>query len=254
MNIQLKLAYNGTLLWGWQKSSHGPSVEALLSSALEQILQHPVTLQAASRTDRGVHAEGQIVNFFTDRTLNLSTLHFSLNSLLPYSIRVLHVEEKPLTFHPTSDVVGKEYLYFVCYARWQLPKHSAFSWHFPYPLDIPKMKEAATLLEGTHDFSAFCNNHPEKEGQEKTCHLFCIKLLPLAGKRLQISVVGDRFLYKMTRNIVGTLCYVGRGDIAPTDISHILRGKNRPQAGITAPALGLTLNRVFYNSLEEYTD
>ena len=115
-NIKLTIAYDGGNYLGWQKTSIGLSIEETLQITLEQIFQHPIVLQAASRTDAGVHADGQVVNFFTDKTkLSLDKLTFSLNKLLPKDIAILSIEEMAETFHPTLDCKGKEYWYQVCY-------------------------------------------------------------------------------------------------------------------------------------------
>src|SRR5262249_47291433 len=118
-NCALQIAYDGAPFFGWQKTAKGPSIEAVLEEILAQLLQEQVVLQAASRTDRGVHAEGQWVNFLTDKTLNLEALKKSLNALLPPSIRVLSAHAMPLHFHPTLYAHGKEYHYHVCYAPLQ---------------------------------------------------------------------------------------------------------------------------------------
>ena len=115
-NIKLTIAYDGGSFLGWQKTKEGPSIEASLQYILEQILQEPINLQAASRTDAGVHADGQIVNFLTRKTdLNLKNLCVSLNSLLPNAIAVLDAQFMPTDFHPTLDCKGKEYHYGICY-------------------------------------------------------------------------------------------------------------------------------------------
>ena len=106
-NIRLSIAYDGTDYLGWQKTKEGPSIEADLEQALQQILQHPISLQAASRTDAGVHAEGQVVNFFTSHNIDLSRLQKSLNGILPDQLSILDMAEMPPEFHPTLDCIGK---------------------------------------------------------------------------------------------------------------------------------------------------
>ena len=161
-NIRLTLSYLGTLYLGWQKTRMGPSIEEALEKALSQILQESISLQAASRTDAGVHAEGQVVNFFTKQEkLDLKRLQKSLNGLLPKEISVIDISFAPDPFHPTLDVLGKEYHYHLCCSTVQLPFYRHVSWHFPYLLDLQKMQDAAQLLVGKHDFSAFCNEDDE---------------------------------------------------------------------------------------------
>lgn len=247
-NIKLTLAYDGTGLLGWQKTSVGPSVEGWLETILSQILQEEIQLQAASRTDAGVHAEGQIVNFLSRKnSLSLHRLQKSLNALLPKQITVLKVEEALESFHPTLQNKGKEYHYLICNLPYQQPKHRLFSWHVPYPLDIELMKQGSRFLIGTHDFSSFCNEL-SLSNKNPTCTLETITIEPLEESRLRIKVKGDRFLFRMVRNLVGTLVYIGSKKIALEDLPLLLKAKERARAGVTAPSHGLHLMQVFYPS------
>jgi tRNA pseudouridine38-40 synthase len=246
INIKLIIAYDGNDYLGWQKTKEGPSIEESLQTVIEQIVQHPVTLQAASRTDAGVHAYAQVVNFFTSKTeLHLHRLQISLNNLLPSSISVLAIEQMPLDFHPTLDCIGKEYHYWICCGTAQYPQHRFYSWHYPYSLNMEDMKKAARLLVGVHDFQAFCNELKNKEYDNYVREVTGIEIVPHPENRLQIIIRGNNFLYKMVRNLVGTLAYIGRGKIAVEEIPNILGTQDRTKAGITAPAHGLTLHHVF---------
>jgi tRNA pseudouridine38-40 synthase len=246
-NIKLTIAYDGQAYLGWQKTSTGPSIEATLQQVLEQILQHPVVLQAASRTDAGVHAKGQVVNFFTEDLKNsLKRFHASLNGLLPSDIVVLSVCEEHPDFHPTLNCIGKEYRYTICNAQAQLPQNRFYSWHYPYPLDIDKMLIAAKFLQGTHDFSTLCNFKKNSNYTDWIREVSEITITKMDDNQLQICVKGKNFLYKMVRNIVGTLAHVGRGLILPNSIPSLLNSQDRTQAGVTAPAHGLCLYRVYY--------
>lgn len=241
-NIQCLLAYCGTHYFGFQKTKTGPTVEQELENALEKLLRHPVKIQAASRTDRGVHAEGQVINFFTKEEWDLGKLREGLRGLLPSDISPLELKWASETFHPTINSSGKEYHYHICNDLIQLPFHREFSWHFYLPLDLALMQEGAKLLEGKHDFSAFTSIRYD----DPVRHIERIEIVPLPENRLQIRVTGNSFLYKMVRTIVGTLAYVGCGKIAPSELPQILESKVRARAGITAPAHGLSLKRVFY--------
>lgn len=249
-NIQLIIAYDGTGFLGWQKTQEGPSIEETLENVLSKILQEKIHLQAASRTDSNVHAEGQSVNFFTQKDpLSLKKLLLGINALLPPSIVALNIQEKPLSFHPTLDNLGKEYQYFVCNTPYQNPKHRFFSWHVKVPLKLDIMKEASEHLLGTHDFSAFCNQRSLLIDKDPICTLYSIKIDLLDSKRLRFSITGNRFLYKMMRNLVGTLIYVGQGKITPSEVKEIILQKKRALAGVTAPAHGLYLVQVFYKAI-----
>lgn len=253
-NIKLLLAYDGTNLLGWQKTSLGPSIEQHLETVLTQILQEPISLQAASRTDAGVHAEGQVVNFFTKKeTLDLAKLQKSLNGLLPKQITVLQIEEMPISFHPTLESQGKEYHYFLCNTAVQQPKHRLFSWQFPYRLDLNNMQLACAHFLGTHDFSTFCNELPLSK-RDPVCTLKSIKLVTLDSSRLCIQVRGNRFLFRMVRNLVGTLAYIGCGKIPLSAVPDLLQSRQRKVAGVTAPSHGLHLIQVFYNQMDSFPD
>ncbi|WP_068468081.1 tRNA pseudouridine(38-40) synthase TruA [Candidatus Protochlamydia phocaeensis] len=246
-NIKLLIAYDGGHYLGWQKTPMGPSIEATLQQVLEQILQHPISLQAASRTDAGVHALGQVVNFLTSKPpSDFNRFIISLNSLLPKDLVVLSAERAPTTFHPTLDSIGKEYHYFICYGMTQLPHLRHYSWHCHFPLRLAEMRSALPYFIGTHNFAAFCNFKKNAHYTDYTREIQEISLLELEGCRLRFSVRGNHFLYKMVRNLVGTLVYIGKGKIDKEQIPAILSSEKRTEAGITAPAHGLFLHQVFY--------
>jgi tRNA pseudouridine38-40 synthase len=246
-NIKCLTAYEGTRYLGWQKTETGMSIEGELLLALQKILQEQVRLQAASRTDAGVHATGQVFNFFTARpSLDLQKLHNSFNSLLPKDIAILQCEEVSPDFHPTLHSKSKEYHYQVCFGSVQMPALRHYSWHFPHALNLKAMQAAAKQFLGTHDFSTFCNMLKEQEYAHTIRTLSRFEIIELEGQRLRIEIEGDHFLYKMVRNLVGTLMCVGCGKLAETDMRALLAKSDRTAAGITAPAHGLSLHKVFY--------
>ena len=242
-NIKCILAYSGTHYFGWQKTKMGPSIEETVENVLKKILLHPTPLQAASRTDRGVHAEGQVINFFTEKkSLNLHQLQASLRSLLPRDISPVKLDFAPEGFHPTLDAQSKWYCYHICNNSIQLPFHREFSWHVPYPLNLDLMEQGAKILEGTHDFSSLTNRRSE----DCIRTVSKIEIRKEINNRLSIHVKGNHFLYKMVRNIVGTLVYIGCSKILVKELPSILKSKNRSLTGVTAPAHGLILKEVFY--------
>jgi len=147
------------------ENSHGPSIEEELEKVLAKILRHPVALQAASRTDAGVHAEGQVVNFFTAGEIALEKLQKSLNSLLPSDISVLKMEEASESFHPTLETQGKEYHYSVCLGSTQLPSIGIFMAFFLSP-SHQRDEKSRGPVKGRHDFSAFTNEKQEDNVRE----------------------------------------------------------------------------------------
>lgn len=246
-NIKLTIAYDGTHFLGWQKTITGPSIEQSLENAITHILQQPVQLQAASRTDAGVHANGQVVNFFSDKELpHPEKLQIGLNSILPKDIAVLSVECVNNAFHPTLDCKGKEYHYHLCYGRTQLPQQRLYAWHYPHALNIELMKEAAKLIVGKRDFKVFCNAKKNETYDDHVRDLTKIEIVELESNCLRFEISGANFMYKMVRNIVGTLVYIGCGKISLSELPAILESADRTLAGITSPAHGLFLHRVEY--------
>lgn len=246
-NIRMTITYDGTRFLGWQKTSMGPSIQETLEKALSTILQEPIVVEGASRTDAGVHARGQVANFLTFQPVErIDRLVHSLNSLLPKDVAVIAMTKAPKAFHPTLDNIGKEYQYYICQGPHQLPIHRYFSWHVPQPLDIEKMRAAAQYFIGEKDFSALLTERNEHSYKDHVRHITAIEIDPVAGERLAIRVTGKTFLYKMVRTLVGTLVYVGCDKIPEESIPEILANGKRALAGITAPAHGLHLASVHY--------
>jgi tRNA pseudouridine38-40 synthase len=248
LNVKLTVAYDGTCYLGWQKTQEGPSIEESLQAALEKIIQRPIALQAASRTDAGVHAEGQIVNFLlpTPCSLDMERLRYSLNSMLPSDIVILHAEFAHPDFHPSLGCTGKEYHYYVSLGPYLLPWDARYCWYYGYPLQFDAMQEGAKALVGTHNFSAFCNTSKERNYKDKIRTLQSIEIDRITSQKIRFRIQGNHFLYKMVRNIVGTLLDIGRGKIDVCAIPTILKSLDRTYAGVTAPAAGLFLHRVIY--------
>lgn len=243
---RLLLAYEGTGYCGWQDNRQEPSVEAVLRPILCQVLGSIHKLQAASRTDTGVHALGQVVTFLTEKPLSPKRLFASLNSLLPSDIRVRHIDEVPLSFHPTLSSSSKEYHYRLCTAQVLLPMERRYVWHYPYPLNVPTMRQAANLFLGSHDFRAFCNANPPAVYTDSQRRIDRLDIIEVTQGELRIEVEGNHFLYKMVRNLVGTLAQIGRGVLTTDSISLALKSGQRCHAGMTAAAHGLTLVRIHY--------
>ena len=246
-NIKLIIAYDGGAYLGWQKTNMGPSIEQTLQKAIEKNLQHPVVLQAASRTDAGVHANEQVVNFFSSKSqIDLHRLKFSLNQLLPKDIVVLSSEFAPSFFHPTLDCQYKEYRYYICTGSIQLPIHRFYSWHIYQPLDLQKIQHALPYFIGKKCFAAFSNSKNIPQNINQTREIIKMECLELENHRLCFKIEGKSFLRNMVRIIVGTLIDIGKEKISPDNISGIFESKKRNKAGLTAPAHGLFLHRIIY--------
>jgi tRNA pseudouridine38-40 synthase len=246
-NIKIVLGYDGTDFLGWQETECGLCIEGTLKKVLQQILQEDCLLQVASRTDRGVHASGQVAHFITSKSpINLNLLKKSLNALLPPTIRIHSLQKMELSFHPTLDAMGKEYHYHIFTGEILPPLLRHHYWHIYPSLDVEKMQKGAKYLCGKHDFSSFCNTRKDIESTEKNTEIYAIRIDPLTVDKIRIVITGKRFLYKMVRNIVGTLVNIGQNVMDPEVIPLILEMKNRACAGVTAPACGLILADVFY--------
>jgi tRNA pseudouridine38-40 synthase len=247
-NIVLLIAYDGTRYLGWQKTHFGLSIEQELEDVLTKILQHPVELQAASRTDRGVHAEGQVVNFFTPKKeIAWNKLLRGCNGLLPEDIRVLAALEAPHPqFHPTLETKAKCYRYSIARGQILWPLWRTTHWHIPFLLDVELMKKASALLIGTHDFAGFRNQRKQQEHQDTSRTVTNIDI-QAENERLEIIICGESFLYKMVRNIVGALVYVGLGKMTLEELASLLEQPDRTANAVTAPACGLTLCKVYYD-------
>lgn len=244
MKFKLQLAYDGTGYIGWQENGMGPSIEGELTQVLEKLCKGSFVLEAASRTDAGVHATGQVVSLACGSLrCSQERLQISLNQLLPAPIRVVAVEEVEEHFHPSLDAVGKEYHYSLTLGPFQLPHERFTAWHCRAPLDLNAMERAAKQLIGERDFAPFCNEgHSHKTTVR---HLKRIDLIPVGSIGLRIELEADRFLFRMARNLVGTLVWIGRGRLA---IEGVVSAKARPETGPTAPAHGLTLVQVDYRT------
>lgn len=250
-NIKLTLAYDGSAYFGWQKTRMGPSIEGELEKALKKVLNteaNNIVLQAASRTDRGVHAQGQVINFFIEQKIDLNQLYQQLNIVLPIDIRVHFISEVPISFHPSLDVIEKTYTYAISTTDFQNPFLCSYAWHVFHPINLPLMQEAASCLEGTHDFKGFTNKKCKDVYKDSIRTVHRIKFLEHSKEYLKIQITGNHFMYKMVRNLVGTLVFIGCKKLPIHVIYDILNNKKRAFAGMTAPAHGLTLMNINYDS------
>lgn len=202
-----------------------------------------VTLTGASRTDSGVHADGQVVLLVGERELSDYNLPRALNNGLPEDIVVVDCKRVNKEFHPRYQELHKTYVYQVDNGPFPMPKDRRYSMHFRHRIDIDKMKEAAALLVGTHDFVAFASIGTTVEDTVRTIYSIQIDK---EAHLIRLTINGDGFLYNMVRIIVGTLLEVGNGRRTPESMIDILNSKDRNKAGKTALAKGLTLKSIDY--------
>ncbi len=243
-NIKLVLEYDGAAFYGFQRQPRHHTVQETLEKALSQLLNAPVRIHAASgRTDTGVHAMHQVVNFKTVSPLATHTLQRGLNALLPKTLAVRTAEEVEASFHARYDARFKVYEYRIWNDAVRSPLRAGHAWHVSQKLDRKAMRQAMAALKGRHDFRSFCAAHGSAKTTVRTIRRLSLRR---QDAMLFFRVEADGFLYHMVRNIVGTLVEVGRGKIRPEDVRKILRACDRKQAGPTAPPGGLTLASVTY--------
>jgi tRNA pseudouridine38-40 synthase len=247
LKLRLTMAYDGAAYAGWQAQRIGVGVQQRVEEALARLFQPPPRLHSSSRTDTGVHALGMVAHFEVAAAalrMSLSKLRLALNAHLPADIRVVAVNRCPRDFHARFSATGKQYRYVVWNHSAMNPLLRAQAWHVPRALDLAKMRAAARLFVGRHDFKSFAANRGY--AVETTIRTLSRCELRRRGPLLTFIIEGDGFLYKMCRGIVGTLVQVGLGKIAVTDIRAILARRDRRVAGMTAPAHGLVLWKVCY--------
>ena len=242
-NIALKLMYDGTAYHGWQVQKRDVTVAETLEEALSQIVCHPVKLTGCGRTDAGVHAEVYIANFQTTSTIPCERLPLAVNSRLPGDIVVTRASEVPAEFNAIGSCLKKEYTYRIFNSRIRDAFLVNRVWFYPKHLDEMVMHEAASYFVGTHDFAAVRSVGTETRTTIRTVHYFDISR---KGNLLECRVCADGFLYNMARAMVGSCVYAAEGKFAPGDIPAILAGRNRTDAGPTAPPQGLYMTGLWY--------
>jgi tRNA pseudouridine38-40 synthase len=242
-NIKLTIEYDGISYHGWQVQKGIPTIQGEIEKALESILQEKVKLIAASRTDAGVHAKGQVANFKTKSVIPAKSLMSGLNSILPPTIAIRNCVRAKSSFHARNLAKQKLYRYTILNSSCPSPLLRNYVYFFPQHLDLIKMREGARMLIGRHDFSSFCASSEARE--KRICQILSLQL-KRKGALIYIDIEADYFLYNMVRIISGTLLDIGRGKISTKELQKILLAYDRRQAGPTLPAHGLCLIKVKY--------
>ncbi len=242
--VKLTLEYQGTRYVGWQVQPNGPSIQAEVERALSTLHQAPRRVAAAGRTDSGVHARGQVCSFPEQQPLPLAAYVKGMNGLLPEDIAVRSASVEADGFDARRSALGKRYVYAIENGETRAPLTRLFAWQLFRPLDLAAMRQAARLLVGKHDFSAFqaadCESHHAVRE---------LRRLEVRGEprgRIEMVAEATAFVKHMVRNIAGTLVEVGLGARPPTWVAEALESRDRTRAGPTAPAQGLCLDEVFY--------
>ncbi|MBQ6708623.1 MAG: tRNA pseudouridine(38-40) synthase TruA [Clostridia bacterium] len=242
-NILIRLSYNGTAYHGWQVQQNAKTVQETLQDAVEIIFNKRESITGCSRTDSGVHANEYYCTLRTENQIPCERLVNALNGNLPFDIAVLSCAEVPLEFHPRYDCKEKEYIYKIWNSEIRNPFYLNTHLHYKYQLDTEKLDKVSKQFIGTHDFTSFCAAGGSVEDKVRTVKNFSVERY---GNEVIMRVSADGFLYNMVRIMVGTLLDVSSGKIDGDSIPQIIESKKRENAGVTAPAHGLYLNRVIY--------
>ena len=253
-NIKLIIEYDGSRYHGWQRQKGKVTIQSVLEECISKITSEKNRLISAGRTDAGVHSLGQVATFRTDTSHAPHVFKRALNSLLPPDIRIIDASEVAPDFHPRFSAKAKSYLYFICIEERPPVFIANYCWPVKKTLDLEAMKEASLHIVGTHDFSGFRASGCGARTKVRTIYELKIetqKRIPFLGTEFEnefivIRVTGNAFLRYMVRNIVGTLVETGMGKRPAHSIKQILEQADRRLAGITAPAKGLFLERVYY--------
>ena len=243
MKYRITLAYDGTDYHGWQWQAGLPTIQAALGGALEKLEGALVVMHAAGRTDAGVHAMGQVVSFRLTREWQGDALRRALNTNLPLEIRVLDAASTFDQFHARIHAKLKTYRYQIYQAEVMDPLLARYAWHFPYALDLDRLREESRALIGTRDFIAFTTTGCETKTTLRTVTDLRIER---EGGLLKFFFTGDGFLRYQVRTMVGALVESNRGRLRATSIGSLIASRDRTQMGAPAPARGLTLMKVEY--------
>ena len=246
-NIRLTVAYDGTNYNGFQRQKPpAVAVQNILEDRLQKVFGDTVELAASGRTDAGVHARGQVVNFFTDGSIPVDRVPRAVNSILPPDIVVLEAAEADREFSARHSAVSKIYKYRILQGDIPDPFERNYSWNIRKELDVESMKTCLELIKGEHDFSAFRAAGGPPVSPVRNIYEAALEIQQ-GGRIVELTFHANGFLYHMVRNIVGTLGNVGLGWKSVEDFKRIMDSLDRTQAGATAPAQGLYLEKVFYS-------
>jgi tRNA pseudouridine38-40 synthase len=242
--FKLTIEYAGTRYSGWQIQKNARTVQGELDRAVKTVTgRKDFELYGSGRTDAGVHARAQVAHLDVSTPLPPDALRRRINDELPADINIRDAETVPHRFHARHDAVARRYIYQIATRRTAFAK--AYVWWVKEPLDVGRMREAAASLVGMRDFESFAEKSPRAEPAST---IVLVERLEIAEDvdLILVGIEGSHFLWKMVRRIVGVLVEVGRGGLAPADVSRFLEERSTAPARLTAPASGLFLERVYY--------
>lgn len=243
---KMTLSYDGSAYHGWQRQPNGLSIQQVVEEALVKLFRKRIPVISSSRTDAGVHALEQSAHFCLAEETDTERLLFALNGMLPKDIRVKEILSVPSHFHARFCAKKKIYHYHLHCEPFSTPFNHGYSHHVRKRFNPDLVRDAIPHFVGTHNFKAFANEN--EKGAAKTNPVKTIYSLKMVeqpgGYRLEFE--GDGFLYKMVRNIVGTLLACASGKICPSSIPTLISLQDRRKIPMAAPAQGLFLVKVFY--------
>ena len=243
MRIKLCLSYDGTDFCGWQRQRNGVSVQQTVEDAVYNLTGEKVTVTASGRTDAGVHAKEQVAHFDTNANIPPEKFYKALNTFLPNGVKALSSEKASDNFNARKNAKRKTYEYSLYLSDTELPLKERYGTRVYGDTDIEKMRSAARLIEGEHDFKAFSATGGSVKTTVRTIFGIAVEK---SGEDIKITVCGSGFLYNMVRIIAGALVKAGKGEISESDILKALETGNRELLGETLPAKGLCLLKVEY--------
>lgn len=246
VRIALRLAYLGQGFAGWQRQRNGRTVQGEVEQALARLYRQPVTLIGAGRTDAGVHAAGQMAHYDSPRSLPTPSIRAALNTLLPPEVRILGARRVSATFHARRSALAKVYRYRLAWGPPLTPWEAQRRVLLPGHPDLEALRDAAAVVAGAHDFAAFARSGHSGTGRLGTVRTLSEIVVRPRGRRLDLIFVGDGFLRGMARRLTGSLLQVGRRAQAAQWIAALLADPGTRPPAPTAPAHGLTLERVLY--------
>ncbi len=241
---KILVEYDGTGFVGWQRQKNGLSIQESIETAVEAVVGYDVRIHGAGRTDAGVHARGQVAHFDLNTEFSPDTVRDAINfHLKPAPIAILQARQASDQFHARFDAIERRYKYVINSRRAPLTLDRHHHWHVAVPLDAEQMSEAASLLEGTHDFTTFRAAECQAQSPIKTLTEARVRRW---GSAIELSVRAPSFLHHQVRSIAGTLKLVGEGKWHPGDVREALEAKDRSACGPVAPARGLSLEAILY--------
>lgn len=248
MNQKYKIliSYDGTNYAGWQVQKNGIAIQPLIQKAIETVIRHPIDLTGSGRTDAGVHALAQVAHFESSENFNPHRFLLSINALLPTQIRVHSIEKVHNQFHARYSATSKIYRYYLHLDPITDPFTRLYSHHVVTPCNVHLLKSAIPYFLGTHDYTSFANQpHRGTASYDPIRTLMRLDILPTPGG-ICLEFEADGFLYKMVRNITGTLLDIANNNMKAEELPDIFLAKDRKKAGTSAPPQGLFLMEVKY--------